>query len=440
MNAKKIGLILGCIVGVVLVGMLTVFLLEGGKSSKKEDKTMQVETSETTEALPEPPTEQAATEEATEEVAVTEEPQLDESWKKQYYELIKTQSLNFTNMYDAATGETAEDKKGLYVYLYALAYLDADEIPELVVYYLDLDGMGWESALYTCIDGSVKTVLDREWKRDVEYVEREGKILLIDMAGYGARDYSYYHYENGEISLLLETALADEDVNYEDFDQVDGFYIGGGQEQREVSKEEYLAKRKELGFASLKALDWIDGTKENVIRSFGTEEEESSDNVDWDVLLRNYLDKYIEMVNSKDYSVLQDYVYTGKKVTKGYSVEQQMKNQAKNEKVVSQTLKECSVEEVILKDETTCRIRTHEVYDAVYRKSLKEMKAETNSNAKEFCSQHIAEGASEDSVYEVSEIVDQRSYYELKKTKKGEWKFYRFMEPVEQKQEVYDIR
>ena len=189
----------------------------------------------------------------------------------------------------------------------------------------------------------------------------------------------------------------------------------------------------------MKSVELIEVTEENLNNSFGTEDSTEEEVIEFDQLLRNYLEKYIEMVNQKDYSILEKYIYSGRKVKEGYSVEQQMKNQANNDKVVCQSLKECSVDEVIWIDDKTCQIKTSETYDAVYRKTVKEMKNESNSNTWEFCSQYIDEEVGENAVYQVSETVYQNSWYELKKTKKGEWKFYRFVEAVEQVQEAYGI-
>ena len=169
--------------------------------------------------------------------------------------------------------------------------------------------------------------------------------------------------------------------------------------------------------------------------------------------MNDFLNAYVDLVNTKDYSCIKDYIYTEETAKEGYGMEKEMKAQTSNENLLSEYLKEGVVKELIWVDDKTCRIRSNEIYDAVYKKTTKSIRNDKNSNAWDMlCERYGGDPFEyEDEMepeelerireveWEVSATVYQNCLYELKWSEGEGWKFFRFVESVSQQQDVYNV-
>lgn len=170
-------------------------------------------------------------------------------------------------------------------------------------------------------------------------------------------------------------------------------------------------------------------------------------------ILNEFLNAYVDLVNTKDYSCIKDYIYTEETAKEGYGMEKEMKAQTNNENLLSEYLKEGVVKELIWVDDKTCRIRSNEIYDAVYMKTTKSIRNDKNSNAWDMLCERYGGNPFEyedemepeeleriqEIEWEVSATVYQNCLYELKWSEGEGWKFFRFVEGVSQQQDVYNV-
>lgn len=170
-------------------------------------------------------------------------------------------------------------------------------------------------------------------------------------------------------------------------------------------------------------------------------------------ILDEFLGAYVNLVNNKDYSYIQNYIYTEETAKEGYGMEKEMKAQTDNDKLLSESLQAGVVKELIWIDDKTCQIRSNEIYDAVYMKTTESIRNDKNSNAWDMlCESYGGDPFEyEDEMepedleriqeleWEISATIYQNCLYELKWSEGEGWKFFRFVEGVSQQQDVYRV-
>lgn len=165
-------------------------------------------------------------------------------WRAAYIEVLEEEEF-----YYSTDIESEEEYSSLGI---SLAYIDEDNIPELVIYrnnYSHGDGC-W---IYTMVDGNAQKVTYGDFEEDncrenfgscgLIQVEPKSSLICSPYSGMGDFIEDYYKLEDGKLEHVVEL------VYHSEIQGSETYYV----DEKEVSKKEYLkeeeALKKEYGFS-----------------------------------------------------------------------------------------------------------------------------------------------------------------------------------------------
>ncbi|MGN0495411.1 MAG: zinc-ribbon domain-containing protein [Lachnospiraceae bacterium] len=255
---KTVGMIAIAVTGILLIGCFVFLVIQlcSKNTSEAPSKQEQKATTEHT----------ATTVENTEKEQDIITDSLDirtEPWKELYRDFIRQESQEYQRIYSGYDSGVEYDDNS-YMYRYGLAYIDEDDVPELVLQYLYPNMGKWDMIVYTCVDDTVTPLYEGGWMFDIQYVDRKGKLCITDMTGYQYRERHYYDYEAGQINEVFHVYMEDTDADYDDLETVDSLYV----DDNPISVQDLKLKLDELGLSSMKNVELIDVSEENVNNSF----------------------------------------------------------------------------------------------------------------------------------------------------------------------------
>lgn len=155
---------------------------------------------------------------------------------------------------------------------------------------------------------------------------------------------------------------------------------------------------------------------------------------DFQPYLEAYCENYTYMVTDKKFGYMQDYLYYGDEPKDGYDCVTEMQRMLGYDVIDSMTLTSVKVEDVKKTDDNTVQMHTTEEYHVYYN-----MTGEQINNTKDIYEQCKNSISEDGSFYQVEVNITQKVFYELKLD--GEqWKFYRYIDRVEQTTDVVDCK
>lgn len=163
--------------------------------------------------------------------------------------------------------------------------------------------------------------------------------------------------------------------------------------------------------------------------------EEKLKKEDFAAYVEAYCRNYTYMVTEKNFGYLQDYLFYGKKPKKGYDCVTEMQRMLGLTSIQSIDLLSVEVTKVKRVNATTVQIHTKEDYHVFLKRSMKNISKD--EELKEEVLDYLGEEPDEDADILMEENIYQKVFYELK-LKHNQWKFYRYVDKVEQETEILD--
>ena len=367
---------------------------------------------------------------------------------------ITTQLLNEGNITNAIWGVEIDWESSIDPSVWLNAFINQWSDDEVV----NIDGTALEVAFYDINqDGIPEIRIDYVGGSNLYYLDNNMKLCWIccDLCWVlpdGAVVVSYYRIEASEPIVYMEYQYDEETGTYkelseakwvgteefsemEDNPNMDSYKIMGNFAFEEsTSRLEELAKHaaSTMGVTS----DITEAREKNELKSgaefkgIGLSEKVKAE--DFKAYLDAYCENYTYMVTEKKFGYMQDYLYYGDKPSTGYDCVTEMQRMLGYDVIDSMTLTSTKIKDVTKVDENTVQMRTVENYHAYYNMSLEQLKK--NTKIYEQCKDKVNEDVAE---YQVEVYVKQKVFYELK-LDGNQWKFYRYMEGVDQTTEVVD--